>query len=73
MEKSSMKMAFFMVLLLVFAAGEQFGAEGRDISIPCKTVADCTPPGHCNCIMDLCICHRAEQVLDAQALIGNHP
>ncbi|KAJ6874720.1 hypothetical protein NC652_034427 [Populus alba x Populus x berolinensis] len=62
MEKSSMKMAFFAVLL-VFAAED----------IPCKTVKNCVPAGHCKCIMNLCFCHPVEQVLNAQALIGNNP
>jgi hypothetical protein len=53
--------------------GTQIGAEARDISIPCKTVAECVPPGHFDCIINLCICHPVEQVFDAQALIGNHP
>uniref|UniRef100_A0A3N7G3C2 Bifunctional inhibitor/plant lipid transfer protein/seed storage helical domain-containing protein n=1 Tax=Populus trichocarpa TaxID=3694 RepID=A0A3N7G3C2_POPTR len=71
MEKSSMKMAFFAALL-VFAAGTQLGAEARNINIPCKTVKNCVPAGHCKCIMNLCICHPVENVLNAQALIGNN-
>lgn len=36
-------------------------AEGRNVSYPCNTTADCGDPVHCICeeITHYCICHAA--------------
>jgi len=39
----------------------------------CEELRTSRPLQLCKCIMNLCFCHPVEQVLNAQALIGNNP
>ncbi|KAJ4851669.1 hypothetical protein Tsubulata_014493 [Turnera subulata] len=67
MDKSSVKVVLFVALLL-FYAGNQLGVEARNVPFPCQTVADCSPPGLCECRMNLCFCHPPKAF---ETLIGN--
>jgi len=41
--------------------GLQSKVEARNVNFPCKNVADCGDPAKCECKMNLCFCHPAEQ------------
>lgn len=42
--------------------GLQSKVEARNVNYPCETVADCAyDPAKCECKMNLCFCHPAEQ------------
>ncbi|KAL9344173.1 hypothetical protein Peur_064612 [Populus x canadensis] len=73
MDKSSIKFVF-LVVLLVFAAGTQFGAEALT-KRKCQTSKDCLVLGpHCKCLDYFCLCGLPppdEEVLGARPLVGN--
>uniref|UniRef100_A0A2N9FRQ0 Transmembrane protein n=1 Tax=Fagus sylvatica TaxID=28930 RepID=A0A2N9FRQ0_FAGSY len=71
MEKSSLKLALIVVLLLI-ASSFQFRVDARNVVvIPCETYNDCRDSAKCDCVHNHCRCPGEEQDFFTKA-ITNH-